>query len=79
MPLDQSATPTRAALLHDARDHLERAERHDQWDCAARDSAWRAAELLRRAGLPELADICGDEFGCDIAAVLACLEREMRG
>jgi hypothetical protein len=79
MPLDQSLTPTRAALLHDARDLLRRAEACDRWGMVAMDYAWRASELLRAAGLTELADSCADEWLFDAGAVLAEVERGMRG
>jgi hypothetical protein len=76
MPLDQLAT--RAALLHDAISMLRRAENQRQWDCCARDYAWRASERLREAGLPEVAAQCEDMFGCDFETVLGEIEREIR-
>jgi hypothetical protein len=41
--------------------------------------AWEAGELLRAAGLPEIADRCDDPWGADVADVLSEVEREMRG
>lgn len=70
---------TRANLLRQARDRLEWAERCEQWGVAAMDFALQASVKLQAAGLPELAAVCADEWLFDIAAVLAEVEREMRG
>lgn len=64
----------RSSLLLDARDCLERAERHERWGPSAMDYCWRAAEYLRLAGRPDLADECSDEFGVDVAGVLRELD-----
>ncbi len=77
MPLDFPHPNPRSSLLLDARDCLERAERHERWGVSAQDYCWQASEYLRLAGLPALADECADEFGCDTAAVLKAIDREL--
>jgi len=71
-----SAT-ARRGLLHQAKNMLERAERHERWGMSAMDYCWQAAGFLRLAGLPALADECSDEFGCDVAAVVKAIDREL--
>jgi hypothetical protein len=68
----------RRELLRQAHDLIERAERHERWDCSARDYCSQAADMLRRAGLPELADDCADEFGIEAAAILKEIDAEGR-
>lgn len=75
MPLDGS--DPRASLLMDAKDCLERAARHERWGMSAMDYCWQAAQFLRLAGMRELADECSDEFGVDIDAVVAEIDREL--
>lgn len=70
------AADTRRDLLRQARDRLDRAARCERWGMVAMDYCDQAADALRRAGLPELADEVSDEFGCDVAAVLRELERK---
>lgn len=77
MPLDQPSADTRAALLLQARDRLERITWHDRWGCSAMSYADEAAELLRRAGLHDLAEEASDEFGIDVAAMIAEINREL--
>lgn len=67
----------RRELLRQAAVKLARAgdcERHRM----AADLAQEAGELLRRAGLPDVADECAGEFGCDTAAILKEIEAELR-
>jgi len=66
----------RHEMLRQAADLIERAERHERWGCSAMDYCDQAAACLRRAGLPELADECSDEFGCDTAAILKEIDAE---
>lgn len=67
---------TRADLLRQAYVKL-----HHAGDCKrhrmAVDLAQEAGELLRRAGLYDLAADCDDEFGCDTTALLRELDKEM--
>lgn len=72
------AADDRLALLRQARYHLERAARYERWGPLAIEDALSAAELLRQAGRPDLASECEDEFGVDIAAVLAEIEGALR-
>lgn len=74
---DDPAAADRRDLLLRARDRLERVERHDRWGCSAAEYADQAAELLRAAGLHDLADECADEFGFDVAAVVKEIDREL--
>jgi hypothetical protein len=75
MPLDN--TTARADLLQQAIDCLQRVTRHDRWGCSAADYADQAAELLRHAGLPWLAEKCECEFGIDAEAVIADIKLEL--
>lgn len=67
-------TTERDAALHDARTLLYRAANADRWGCVAQDLVWQAAQALRNAGYPDLADACEEiEMGCgldEIAAVV---------
>lgn len=76
-PATLPALDARRDLLRQARDRLERVTWHDRWGCSAMDYAAQAAELLRRAGLHELADEAGDEFGIDAGALIREIEREL--
>lgn len=64
----------RDELLRLARYYLERVTRYERWGPLAIEDAMTAGELLRRAGLPDLAAECEDEFGIDVPAVIADLE-----
>lgn len=74
---DEPPADSRRDLLHRAAVKLHRVNDQPRWDCAARLTALEAAELLRRAELPELATECEDEFGIDEAAVLREIDAEL--
>ena len=73
---DGSLIVTDRAILRDAAVKLQRSQ-----DCEhhwmASILAWEAGELLRAAGLPDMAERCGDEWGCDVSDILAEVEWEM--
>lgn len=68
---------TRIDLLRQALDRLERVTWHERWGMSAMAYADDAAELLRRAGLHELADEASDSFGVDVPALVEEINREM--